>query len=81
MRRRKFSRSQGRRPYRKLFIIATEGEKTEPRYFSFFNDPRSVIRVKCLKGSKGKHHSDPRHVLKRMERYIKDESLKASDEA
>ncbi len=33
--RRKFSRPTGERRYKKLFLISTEGQLTEPDYFSF----------------------------------------------
>ena len=74
----RFRRPFGQRRYRKLFVIAVEGEKTEPRYFGLFNDQRSVIRVNCLKG---KHGSAPPQVLKRMVDHLVKERLKKSDEA
>ena len=77
-RRRKIQRQLGERRYRKLFVIAMEGAKTELQYFSIFNDSNSVIRVNCLKGH---HKSSPPQVLKRMETYIRKEKLKDSDEA
>jgi hypothetical protein len=49
--RRRFQRPPGERPYRRLFVIAAEGAKTEPQYFALFNDQQSVIKVTCLKGS------------------------------
>ena len=76
--RRKFRRPLGRRRYRKLFVIATEGTKTEPQYFALFNNRHSVVKVDCIKD---KHHSSPRHVLKRMKDRLKQESLLTSDEA
>lgn len=76
--RRKFRRPLGQRRYRKLFVIATEGMKTEPQYFAIFNNQESVVRVHCLKGRDG---SSPNRVLKRMQTYLKQESLKSSDEA
>ena len=77
-RKRRFSRPLGERRYRKLFLIATEGIKTEPQYFAIFHDHDSVVHVKCLRS---KHHS-PTQVLKRMEdRRLRQESLLASDEA
>lgn len=58
--RRKFSRPTGERRYKKLFLISTEGQLTEPDYFSFFNHTNSVVKVNCLKsGSK----SSPQKVL------------------
>ena len=76
-RRRRFRRPPGKRRYRKLFLIATEGVKTEPQYFAIFNDQDSVVHVKCLRS---KHHS-PTQVLKRMEDHLRQENLLASDEA
>lgn len=78
--RRKFQRPLGERRYRKLFVIAVEGEKTEPQYFALFNDgqKQSVIRVRCLKG---RHNSSPPQVLKRMKGHLRQEGLRSSDEA
>ena len=76
--RRKYRRPTGERRYRKLFLIATEGDKTEPQYFAILNDHHSVIHVDCIKS---KHHSSPLQVLKRMEDCLKRETLKNSDEA
>ena len=76
--RRRFQRPLGERRYRKLFVIAVEGVKTEPQYFAIFNDQQSVIRVNCLKGS---HDSSPPQVLKRMEDHLRQEELRSSDEA
>ncbi len=76
--RRKFQRPLGERRYRKLFVIAVEGKKTEPEYFSIFNNEQSIIRVKCLKSS---HDTAPPQVLKRMKNFLKQEQLKTSDEA
>jgi len=76
--RRKFNRTLGERRYRKIFILAVEGIKTEPQYFAIFNDQNSIIRVNCLKS---KHDSSPPQVLARMKKYLKKEGLKKSDEA
>lgn len=78
MPRRRFQRPQGERRYRKIYFIATEGIKTEPQYFSIFNNQQSVIRVSCLKG---KHDSSPAQVLRRMEIHLKNSGLELSDEA
>lgn len=75
--RRTFQRPLGTLRYRKLFVIAAEGANTEPQYFSIFHQ-QSVIRVRCLKG---KTESSPPQVQKRMERYLKEESLRKTDEA
>ena len=76
--RRKFQRPLGTRPYRKLFVIAVEGKKTEPEYFAIFNNGPSVIHVKCLKSG---NDTSPPQVLKRMKDYLKQKQLKTSDEA
>ncbi|SET64642.1 RloB family protein [Thorsellia anophelis] len=61
-----------------MFILAVEGIKTEPEYFSIFNDKNSIIRVSCLKS---RYESSPPQVLARMQKYLKDEGLKNTDEA
>ena len=76
--RRTFKRRVGKRPYRKLFVIATEGAKTEPQYFAILDNRDSVIHVECLKT---KHNSSPPQVLKRMQKRLKKEALRKSDEA
>lgn len=76
--RRKFQRPLGERRYKKLFLIAAEGIKTEPIYFSIFTDEKSIVRVSCLKG---RSDSSPPQVLKRMTDHLLSEGLKSSDEA
>lgn len=76
--RRQFQRAFGNRSYRKMFVIATEGAKTEPQYFSMFTSSNSIIRVRCLKS---KSDSAPPQVLQRMKKYLQDEGLRAQDEA
>lgn len=76
--RRKFQRPLGERSYKKLFLIAAEGIKTEPIYFSIFTDDKSIVQVSCLKG---KSDSSPPHVLKRMTEHLSSAGLKSSDEA
>ena len=57
VKRRKFQRPLGERRYRKLFIIAVEGFKTEPQYFEIFNKMnQNIIKINCLKGN---HQSSP----------------------
>jgi hypothetical protein len=75
---RRLHRPLGERSYRKLFLIVTEGSKTEPQYFSLFNNDDVLFRVKCL-DSKGA--SAPPKLLAQMRRYLANEGLKASDEA
>ena len=76
--RRKFSRPLGQRSYRKLFILAVEGVKTEHTYFSLFNTQNSVVRVSCIKG---KNSDSPPAILKRLKQKIADEALRKNDEA
>lgn len=76
--RRRFRRPLGERRYRKLYVIAAEGEKTEPQYFDLFNDEQGLIVVKCLQGGS---ESSPSRVLQRMEDYLQREQLRPSDEA
>lgn len=68
MNRRKFDREPARRRYRKLFLIATEGRKTEPSYFGIFNSENSTVQVTCLKSG---HRSSPRQVLQKMKDRLK----------
>ncbi|KPA08800.1 abortive phage resistance protein [Candidatus Magnetomorum sp. HK-1] len=75
--RRQFKRPLGQKSYRKLFVIAVEGAKTEPQYFTIFNNQQSIIRIHCLKGA----HSSPPYVLKRMLNYLRREDLRKKDEA
>jgi hypothetical protein len=75
---RRFTRERGIQRYRKLFIISTEGAKTEPQYFQLFKNQQALISVKCLKCD---DKSSPQFILKRMERYLKLKGLKATDEA
>jgi hypothetical protein len=76
--RRNFRRSSGYLKYRKLFVLAVEGAKTEPQYFAIFNDLNLLIQVTCLKSG---NESSPPQILKRMADHLKREALKVSDEA
>jgi hypothetical protein len=79
IKRRKFQRHLGERRYRKLFVIAVEGTKTEPQYFEIFNkSDQNIIKINCLTGN---HRSSPPQVLKRMENFLREEGLKKTDEA
>lgn len=74
-----FQRPLGERRYKKLFVVSVEGSKTEPQYFAIFNQPQSIILVKCLKRPSTK--SSPLQVLKKMHAYLRKESLRKTDEA
>lgn len=70
-------RQLGQLPYRKLYVIAAEGAKTEPQYFDLFKYSES-ISVNFIRGH---NESSPLQVLKRMSKCLKDMSLKKTDEA
>ncbi len=74
----RFKRLPGKRAYRKMFVIAVEGKKTEQDYFHILNSQNSVIHIHCIKSS---NQSSPSHVLKRMDNYLKQQSLRKTDEA
>ena len=74
---RRFTRSQATRSYNKLFIIATEGEQTEPQYFAMLNN-MSKVRITCLKNI---HGSSPSQILKVMQNGLKRRRLVKGDEA
>ncbi len=76
---RTFQRPLGKRRYKKLFIVSVEGSKTEPQYFAIFNQPQAIVLVKCLK--RPSTESSPIQVLKKMESYLRKESLRKTDEA
>ena len=76
---RTFQRPLGERRYKKLFVISVEGSKTEPQYFALFNQPQSIILVKCLR--RPLTECSPIQVLKRLEGYLRKESLRKTDEA
>jgi len=61
--RRSFERPSGYRRYRRLFVIAVEGERTENDYFNFFNDSETLVKVECSPGKRG---TSPPQVLDRL---------------
>lgn len=77
MSRRRFGRPLGKRRYKRLFVILTEGIVTEPGYFSMFNNDTTILKVSIVK-NKG---SAPGRVLKQMKRFSKENPLLAKDEA
>lgn len=76
--RRNFSRKTDIRSYKKLFLIATEGTKTEPQYFNMFRHSNNIVDVRCIKGSS---KSAPKYVLNTMKSYLKKINLRKDDEA
>ena len=73
-RRRPFGRKAPVRSYRKRFVIATEGQETEPQYFSMFNSKRSTVHVVVLRS---KRKTSPGQVLARL----KKEDIEKNDNA
>jgi hypothetical protein len=63
-----------------VFIIATEGEKTEPAYFrmGIFRSRERPVRVKVLDRGGG---SSPQAVLDRMREHLRSYQKKKGDEA
>jgi hypothetical protein len=74
----KLQRKQRLISYRRVFLIATEGAKTEPLYFDMFNGVKTTIHVKPL--SSRKHDTSPEQVLERAKAYVKDEGIRDGDE-
>lgn len=71
----KLRRKSANKPYRKIFILSTEGKITEPDYFSMFDNDN--IHIKIVKGkSKKTRKSSPDSVLQRMSEYLEEEKLK-----
>ncbi|MCK5689669.1 RloB domain-containing protein [Myxococcota bacterium] len=60
----------------RLFVIATEGRKTEKQYFSKFGNRHYQVRVIPNKDDK----SAPAHVLQRLRDFKKEFQLKGYDE-
>ena len=59
-----------------MYLISTEGEKTEKEYFLMFNSRTSIVKVKPIVA---KRDSSPNKVLARMKANLSD--LKRDDEA
>ena len=66
------------RNYKKLFLIAVEGLKTEPTYFEIIDKLTVTNHIELIQGSS---NSSPRHVLERMKDRLAKGNLKDSDEA
>jgi len=76
--RRSFKRRAPYLSYRKLFLIATEGARTEPIYFDMFNGPQATIHVRLLPAKK--HDTSPPQVLKRAEDFAREIGIRKDDE-
>lgn len=75
---RSFKRPERSLKYRKRFLIAVEGQKTESQYFNMFNNKKAIITVKCINNGCG---SSPLDVLTIMKQRLVKENLGSSDEA
>jgi len=75
----RYKRVSGIRDVRPLFLVATEGKKTEPEYLNMriFKPPETSIKTKVLPT---RSSSSPISVLKRMKKYIKDYELGERDQ-
>lgn len=60
----------------RLFIIATEDEETEPKYFETFTSPRVKVEVLASQGGR----SSPEFVLQRLAEMTRRYALDAADE-
>lgn len=76
--RRKFGRKINNRNYRRLFIIAAEGQKTEPQYLCLLKKFSLNVLIDPVPNKK---KSAPPQVLQRMKDYLKTHPLKSKDEA
>lgn len=74
----RFSRKVGNIPYRRLFVLAVEGAKTEPQYFAFINNLQRKVTIRSLTH---KYKTSPLNVLDRIKEYLKKNRLSESDEA
>jgi hypothetical protein len=74
---RRFRRRVGERPYRRVFVLATEGRKTEPAYFDLFRSQPGIHITHLPTGGA----SSPTSLLQAMRRYLRDNALRGRDEA
>ncbi len=67
-------------PFRdaRLFIIACEGEKSEPNYFHTLCKGRRRLKLEILKPTDGE--SAPSWVLRRAKKYVKSYGLQRHDQ-
>lgn len=74
--RRGFARKEPVRAYRRLYIIATEGARTEPAYFNMFQSREATLRIKLLDS---RNKSSPEQVFDRAKKYITRQELRQGD--
>jgi len=67
------------REYRKLYVIAVEGDKTEPSYFQPFNGEldTAITQIKVIPPES---KSAPQHVLKNIQNYLENPSPAGTSE-
>lgn len=76
---RRFVRRHNFREQRKCFVIATEGAKTESRYLNLFKPLRHAsFKMEVLPSRT--HNSSPKHVLRRLKKFHRDNMLQKGDE-
>ena len=75
---RPLDRKGGKQRDARLFVIATEGEKTEKQYFEYFGRKDSRVQIIVLETKGG--FSAPQYILKRMKEFVRDKELWADDE-
>ncbi|NHQ60772.1 RloB domain-containing protein [Chlorobium sp. BLA1] len=73
-----FHRPLGEQRYKKMFVIAAEGARTENEYFDLFNNNQVTIKITCLKN---KNKSAPKQILCKLTKYLSVEKIRKSDEA
>lgn len=78
--RRSFQRKPKKRTVKKVYLVATEGEKTEEIYFEMFRTPeyRKNIQVEIVSARRG--NSSPEAVMKRLKGKARDMNLQSGDE-
>lgn len=74
----RFLRRSGTLSYRRRFVLAVEGVKTEREYFAILGRIQQKITIKCLTH---KYKTSPTNVMDRLEDYLKKNKLNQSDEA
>ena len=74
---RRFTRPQGCRPYKKLFVVAVEGDKTEPNYFAALKRiSDNIADVKIIRSKKA---SAPNQVLHNLQKHLKENKNRFRD--
>ena len=70
---------QKSRARKRRIVLSCEGEVTEPEYFNNLNSMSSTVVFEIVENDGT--GSDPDHVLSRMKRHLKSNSLEEGDEA